>query len=385
MEVVPHGPPSGGTGERLTSTIRMEMPNPVCHQLARDSTTALEALLFIMDDSTRITPSDAASDTAHGQRTVVLTGAAGFVGQHLIRHLVAAGYHVRAVTRHPDTMPAGKDAGAAITVMRHPGFGAAADWTPILSGADAVIHSAGIAHIPLDANHESRQRLRRVNVAGVRELARAAAACGVRQLVFLSSIKAAGEWSSPGQPLRENDPSRPEDCYGFAKRSAERHLARLAQRHPQLRITSLRPPLIYGHGVKANFATLLKLASSGLPLPLGSIRNERSFLYVGNLADAIVTILASPAKAGGLFHLSDGKPVSTPALIRAIAAAAGKPARLLPVPAALLGSAARLAGREGMWQRLAGSLAVSHEAFCQHFDWQPPYTMEQGLAETLKP
>lgn len=343
-----------------------------------------------MDDSTRIATVHAAPTAAPKQQTIVLTGAAGFVGLHLIRHLLAAGHRVRAVTRQPEELAALQPAGAmmppaspALTIHRHPGFGPTADWRPILVGADAIIHSAGIAHIPLDAKRTSQQRLRQVNVAGVRTLARAAAACGLQQLVFLSSIKAAGEWSAPGMPLRESDTPRPEDCYGLAKLAAERHLARLARQHPQLRITSLRPPLIYGPGVKANFAALLKLAQSGLPLPLASLANERSFLYVGNLADAITTLLASPDKAGGLFHLSDGPPVSTPALIRNIASAAGKPARLVPVPPAWLSGTARLVGREGLWQRLAGSLAISNEAFCQRFDWQPPYTMQQGLADTL--
>ncbi|MDO5103179.1 MAG: NAD-dependent epimerase/dehydratase family protein [Lautropia sp.] len=377
-----------------------------------------------MDDSTRIATVHAVPTAAAEQQTIVLTGAAGFIGLHLIRHLLAAGHAVRAITRQPEALAAAQaawtitppsealalPAGAmaqpadatmqaatghlakspahagspALTIHRHPGFGPTADWHPILAGADAVIHSAGIAHIPLDATRTSQQRLREVNVAGVRELARAAAHCGLKQLVFLSSVKATGEWSTPGMPLREGDTPRPEDCYGLAKLAAEHHLARLARQHPSLRITSLRPPLIYGPGVKANFAALLTLAQSGLPLPLARLANERSFLYVGNLADAITTVLASPDQAGGLFHLSDGPPISTPELIRAIASAAGKPARLLPVPPPWLAKAARLAGRESIWQRLAGSLAVSNDAFCQRFDWRPPYTMQQGLAETLK-
>ena len=221
-----------------------------------------------------------------------------------------------------------------------------------------------------------QRQLWRVNVRAPHRLARDAARAGVAQFIFLSSIKAAGEWSAPGHPLREDDPPRPEDCYGFAKLAAERHLQRL--KHGPV-ITILRPPLVYGPGVKANFAALQKLATSGLPLPLGSVDNQRSFLAIDNLCSAIMAILENPGRAAGLFHLSDGPALSTPALIRAMAQAAGKPARLLPVPPALLAGLARLAGKSGIWQRLAGSLAVDNQRFCQQLGWKPPVDAPTAL------
>lgn len=314
------------------------------------------------------------------QPEVAVTGASGFVGRHLITRLQQAGYRVRAITRNPQQL-ASRSPG--VQALAHPGFGPQANWQPLLADCSALIHCAGMAHVPLGASRASLQALRRVNVAGVRELARAAAYCGVRRMVFLSSIKAAGEWSAPDQPLQESDPPRPEDCYGLAKLAAEHHLERIARQMPALQVTILRLPLVYGHGVKANFAALLRLARSGLPLPLGGIDNQRSLLYVGNLADAILTVLNRPARTGGLFHLSDGEAVATPALVRSIARAAGRPARLLPVPAGILQPLARLAGKAGVWQRLAGSLAVDNSRFCRDFDWQPPYSLQDGLAEML--
>ncbi|MDO4637969.1 MAG: NAD-dependent epimerase/dehydratase family protein [Lautropia sp.] len=320
---------------------------------------------------------------------VVITGAAGFIGQHLVRQLLQAGAHVRAITRQPAQflLPtrSGPPPAAAeqrrLDILPHPGNGTAAAWLPLLADARAIIHCAGIAHLPLGADRARQRQLRRVNVEEPRRIAQAAAQAQVKQLIFLSSIKAAGEWSRPGHPLRENDPPRPEDCYGWAKRAAERHLQRQQrQADNPLSITILRLPLVYGPGVKANFAALQKLAASGLPLPLGSIDNQRSFLAIDNLCSAIQTILARPEQASGLFHLSDGPALSTPELIRALASAAGKPARLLRCPPALLGSLARLVGQAGAWQRLSGSLAVDNQLFCRQFDWRPALDCSEALA-----
>ena len=353
-------------------------------------------------ENCNVCPSDTAPSTS---APIVVTGAGGFIGQHLVRQLLEAGYSVRAVTRNPaafrvsPSSPKGSEARSSkagttptgtghdgstedwirsqrLQVLAHPGVGPDADWQPVLAGARAVIHGAGIAHVPLDANRDSQRQLWRVNVRAPHRLARDAARAGVAQFIFLSSIKAAGEWSVPGHALREDDPPRPEDCYGFAKLVAERHLQRL--KHGPV-ITILRPPLVYGPGVKANFAALQKLATSGLPLPLGSVDNQRSFLAIDNLCSAIMAILENPGRAAGLFHLSDGPALSTPALIRAMAQAAGKPARLLPVPPALLAGLARLAGKSGIWQRLAGSLAVDNQRFCQQLGWKPPVDASTAL------
>lgn len=344
------------------------------------------------------------------RNTVVVTGASGFIGRALIPVLLAAGYDVRAITRDPaqfmlhtgklsaqahkaiqaaqqtsEQLPPGR-----LTTLVHPGFDFESDWDPILEGAQSIVHCAGIAHMPLGKDRSALRRLWQVNVRGTQQLARAAARMGITDFVFLSSIKAAGERSEAGCPLRASDTPRPEDGYGYAKLSAERHLDRLSYLWKRNgiqgpRITTLRPPLVYGPGVKANFAALLKLAASGLPLPLGAIHNERSFVSVHNLCSAILRILLAPSEdqrpGNAIYHISDGAPVSTPELIRAIAQAAGKPARLIPISPGLLGSIARAARKESIWQRLAGSLAVDSTPFCQQFNWQPPLTMSDALSE----
>ncbi len=306
-------------------------------------------------------------------RLIVVTGAGGFIGRHLVAALAAEGHRCRAVTRQVDSIgwPEG------VERVGHPGLGPGTDWAPLLEGADAVVHAAGLAHLPV-ASGPMRRHLRAVNVLATDRLARAAAEAGVRDFIFLSSIKAVAERSAE-TPLDERVPPRPEDCYGVAKYAAERRLARVARQQPAMRIVVLRPTLVYGRGVGANFAALVRSVARGRPLPLAALRNQRSLLYVGNLVDAIVRCLARPAVPGGVYHLCDDQTVSTPDLIRAIGQAIGRPARLFPVPAGWLAAGARLAGRERQWARLSGSLVVSNQRFKEAFGWTPRWTMAQGL------
>lgn len=309
---------------------------------------------------------------------VVVTGAGGFIGGHLVRALIEAGFHVRAVTRSaPVTSPA-----PGVDAVPHPGTGPDADWAPLLAGADAVVHLAGLAHLALD-NRQMRQRLRRINVLSTQRLGQAASQAGVSTFIFMSSIKAVSDHSGDAA-LTEASPCRPEDCYGLAKRAAERRLERIAGTTPGMRLLILRPPLVYGPGVGANFAALARLVRRGMPLPLGSVRNRRSLIYVGNLASAVVCCLQRQDVPGGTFHLSDEPAVSTPDLVRAIARAQDGPARLLNIPPRSLSFAANALGRQAQWARLAGSLEVSNRHFCRSFDWQSPFTLEQGLRATLQ-
>jgi nucleoside-diphosphate-sugar epimerase len=224
--------------------------------------------------------------------------------------------------------------------------------------------------------------VRQINVLATQRLASAAAKAGIRDFIFMSSIKAVAERSGPA-PLTEAANPAPEDCYGLAKLAAERRLQRVHRNEPAMRVVVLRPPLVYGPGVGANFGALLRLVARGLPLPLASIRNRRSLLYVGNLVAAVLRCLQRGDVPSGTFHLSDGASVSTPDLVRAIARAQGKSARLFPVPVRLLAIGARAVGRRVHAARLLGSLEVSNEQFCRSFDWQPPYTLAQGLQATV--
>jgi nucleoside-diphosphate-sugar epimerase len=324
---------------------------------------------------------DLAAPGATAAPLVVVTGASGFIGRHLVRTLHGSGFRVRAVTRQAHRQAA--QTVADIGEVPHPGVAADADWAPLLAGADAVVHLAGLAHLPLDTR-EMRHRLRNVNVLATQRLGKAAADAGIATFIFMSSIKAVSDHSTD-TVLTETSVPRPEDCYGVAKRATERRLERIAAAAPGMRLLILRPPLVYGPGVGANFAALARLVGRGLPLPLGAVHNRRSLIYVGNLAAAVVRCLQRPQVGAGTFHLSDGAAVSTPDLIRAIAKAQGSPARLTGVPLRLLALAARVLRRQAQFERVAGSLEVSNRHFCRSFDWQPPYSMEEGLRETLRP
>jgi nucleoside-diphosphate-sugar epimerase len=246
-----------------------------------------------------------------------VTGASGFIGSHLCPALVAAGHELRAGAQ----------------------------------GSDAVVHLANIAHVSANP-----RELHRVNVEGTLARAQAAAAAGARRFVYLSSAKAA----------------EPADAYGHAKRIAEQGLIATAGLEPVI----LRPPLVYGPRVKANFLALLRAIDRGWPLPLASVRNRRSLVFVGNLCDAILRCLAD-APSGRIYAVSDGAPVSTPELCRALAGALGRHARLLPCPPALL----RLLPGAA---RLAESLEVDDRALREELHWRPPFTFEQGLRHTAE-
>ncbi len=311
-------------------------------------------------------------------RRVVVTGAGGFIGRHLVPALADAGYRVRAVSRAGPFV----EGEGPVERLPHPGTHRGADWRPIVAGARAVVHLAGLAHAPV-ADRATRRRLREINVVSSTELAAAAAAAGVRDFVFMSSIKAVADRSTV--PLAEGHPSAPEDCYGLAKLLAERRLWRVQAAAPGMRLIVLRPPLVYGPGVGANFAALARLATSGLPLPLAAVRNRRSLIYVGNLVAAVLRCLARGDVPSGTFHVCDAEPVATPELVRAIATASGTRPRLFAVPPALLAGAARVIGRSAQAERLLGSLELDGARFRAAFDWQPPFTLAQGLAATGMP
>lgn len=274
---------------------------------------------------------------------VLVTGANGFIGRALGAALAARGVAWRGATRE--------------TVGD---IGPQTDWREALEGCDSIVHLANLAH----ARGVSETRLHAVNVEGSRRLAAQAAQAGVRRLVYLSSVKAA----------------EPDDAYGEAKRAAERALGAISG----LEIVVLRPPLVYGPGVKANFLALLRAVEREWPLPLASVRNRRSLLFVGNLADVVMRCLEAPEAAGKTFCVSDGKPVSTPELVRALAGALGRRARLFPFPPRLLELFGALAGRGDSVRRLTRSFAVDDAPIRGKLGWRPPFAFDEGIRLTTE-
>ncbi len=310
-------------------------------------------------------------------RRILVTGAGGFVGGALCRVLTAAGYHVVAGLRRD----AGLEGAAECRALGDLGGDGALD--AALEGIDAVVHLAGRAHVVTDRAADPMQAYRRTNVDGTRRLAEAAIAAGVGRLVFLSSVKVNGE-ATHGTPFSETDPPAPEDAYGVSKWQAEQALARLSG-EGGLETVVLRAPLVYGPGVRANFLSLMKLCDSPLPLPLGGLTdNRRSLVYLGNLTDALRIALVRPEAAGRTYLVGDGEDVSTAGLARHIRDALGRPARLLPIPAAALRAVLTVAGRGAAAHRLTGSLAIDSGRIRRELGWSPPYSLDQGLQATVR-
>jgi UDP-glucose 4-epimerase len=261
-----------------------------------------------------------------------------------------------------------------------PDMDAQTDWHAALAACSAVVHLAARVHLMRDTAQDSLALYRATNTEATLNLARQAAQAGVRRFVFVSSIKVNGEGRDT--PYRETDAAAPEDAYAISKWEAEQGLQRIAQ-ETGLEIVILRPPLVYGPGVKANFLRLMRMVQRGWPLPLGAIRNRRSLLYLGNFVDAIRLCVEHPAAAGQTFLLDDGQPVSTPQLVRAVARAMGRPARLLAVPVGVLERAGALLGRRKTVARLTGSHCVDSSAIRLRLGWKPPFSMEAGLAATV--
>jgi nucleoside-diphosphate-sugar epimerase len=302
---------------------------------------------------------------------ILVTGASGFIGAALCRELLARGHAVRAAIRHPGALPLPPELQGIVV----PDLAAEFDRRALLAGVDAVVHAAAIAH-----RHAGEAEIERVNFDATARLAEAAAGL-VRRFVFLSSVKVHGE-DSGGRALSETDETRPEDAYARTKLKAERFLSDLAARSA-MEIVLLRPPLVYGPGVRANFLRLLRWIDSGLPLPFGSVRNRRSLIYLGNLVDAIARCAEHP-QARGAFLVSDEGAVSTPDLVSRIARSLGRPARLLPVPAGVLRAIGAIAGRRDEMRRLTGDLAIDCSRAQRLLGWTPPFTLDRGLADTAR-
>jgi nucleoside-diphosphate-sugar epimerase len=308
------------------------------------------------------------------QQRVLLTGATGFVGSALQQLLLADGqYDLTIAVRSALNTP------SAVRTVQVADLTAETDWADALQGVDLVIHAAARAHIMRDEVADPLAEYRKVNVDGTLSLARQAAAAGVKRFVFVSSIKVNGERTALNQPFFADDQPAPEDAYGLSKLEAEQGLWEIAK-ETDLEVVIIRPPLVYGPNVKGNFASMNMLVAKGLPLPLGAIHNKRSLVALDNLIDLIVTCLAHPAAANQVFLAGDGEDLSTSDLLRGVAQAMGKPARLLPIPAGLLQLGATMLGKKAMAQRLLGSLQVDISKNRELLGWQPLLTVAQGLA-----
>jgi len=306
--------------------------------------------------------------------TVLVTGANGFIGWALCGVLAASGRRVRKAVRMP--VPGLPDAVVVGDI------GPDTDWRTALEGVSGVVHLAARTHVLRETATDPLAAYRKINVSGTERLARSAAAGGIRRLVIVSSVKVSGERTEE-RPFTEDGAPRPEDAYGVSKWEAEQALSRIAA-ETGLEVVALRPPLVYGPGVKGNFLRLMNLVARGVPLPLGAVDNRRSLIYTGNLAGAIVKALDAPQAAGRTYLVSDGEDVSTPDLVRGLARALGVKPRLLSLPLSALDLGARLAGRRAEVARLTRSLQVDSSRIQRELGWRPPFTLAQGLELTAK-
>lgn len=323
---------------------------------------------------------------------ILLTGATGFVGYHLCNSLLSEGHTVYGTIRNEkdfpklpsDVQPLLID---SITTSLPEAY---------LNNVDAIIYLAARVHQMNDTSSDAINIYRQINTEATINLAKQAAKNGVRRFVYLSSIKVHGEKQESSSPYTEQNIPNPIDPYAKSKWEAEQLLTQLAEQ-TSLEVVILRPPLIYGTNVKGNFLKLIKLVKQGIPLPLRQVNNARSFVYVGNLVDAIITCLTHPKAKNQTFLISDGQDLSTPELIRKIAYYLDCPCNLLPVPPSLLRVAGslgdvgeKLLGRSlplnsPTIDRLLGSLVVDSSKIRNTLNWQPPFTMDEGLQQTLRP
>lgn len=313
---------------------------------------------------------------AHRPGRVLVTGATGFVGECLHSELLRRGYRVRAAVRQES--PALRQAGREQVVVGP--IDDATDWQAALSGVQCVVHLAARVHVMRETAGDPRAAFRQVNVAGTERLARQAAAAGVRRMVYISSIKVNGERTGI-RPFTEADVPQPEGPYAQSKLEAEQALQRIAAA-TGLETVILRPPLVYGPKVKGNLRTLLRAVQLGLPLPLGRCENRRSLLGLTNFVDLIALCVGHPAAADQVFVAADDEDLSTPELIRRLAGLLHRPARLLPIPASWLRTAARLLGRQSVYERLCGSLRVDASKARSVLGWRPVCTVDAELART---
>ena len=289
--------------------------------------------------------------------SLLITGGTGFIGRALILALGDQSFHL--ATRAD-----------------------ASEWAPALVGVTTVVHLAARVHVMRDTAADPLTAFRSVNVDGTLNLARQASNCGVKRFVYISSVKVNGENTVAGLAFTEADPPDPQDAYGQSKYEAEQGLRQIAA-DTGMEVVIIRPPLVYGPGVKANFAALMRAVKNSLPLPLGAIHNQRSLVALDNLVDFIVTCITHPKAANQTFLISDGQDLSTTELVRGMAHAAGVSAHLLPVPVWALEFAGRLFGKADALQRLTGNLQIDSSKARNLLGWKPKISVQEGLRRAI--
>lgn len=309
--------------------------------------------------------------------TIAVTGATGFVGSALFHTLKANNqYVVKGLCR---TLPDPHSTAGLFAL----GSLETADFSQVLAGVDVVIHTAARAHIMADEADDPLAEYRRVNVDGSLNLARQAAQADVKRLVFVSSIKVNGESTELDKPFLTEQPPAPEDAYGLSKLEAETALQKLCT-EAGMELVIVRPVLVYGPGVKANFLSMMEWVNRGIPLPLGSVHNKRSLVALGNLTDLLIICAKHPAATGEVFFASDNNDLSTTEILRAIGVALSKPACLLPIPMGLLNLMLGFVGKKAIARRLSSSLQVDIEKNQRLLNWQPPLTTAQAMQKTAQ-
>ncbi len=313
--------------------------------------------------------------------TLAVTGSTGFVGKAVVCEIASRVLNVRAAARTVNHASAPSHNNITNTAVGD--LNSRTDWSAVLNGVDCVIHCAARTHVMHETAGDALAAYRAVNIDGSRRLAEQAAAAGVRRLVFLSSIKVNGEQTTLGTPFFFSDTPAPQDAYGISKWEAEQALWDISAK-TGLEVVVVRPPLVYGPGVKGNLACLLKLVRLGLPLPLGSLRTKRSLIGLNNLVNLLICCVDHPGAAGQTFLVSDGEDLSTPDLIRHMAAAMNRSPRLFPVPVSLLRLAGGALGKRPEIDRLVGSLQIDSSHTRQVLSWTPPVSVQEGFRRMVQ-
>lgn len=309
---------------------------------------------------------------------LLVTGVTGFVGSSLLQSLLVDGHHVPTAAVRSGSCQFDEVQSVAVGDLL-----ADADWSQALLGIDVVIHLAARAHIMKDMASNPLAAFRTTNTDGTLSLANQAALAGVRRFIYISSIKVNGEQSAAEMPFTADEIQRPADPYGVSKYEAEQGLRELAS-ETGMEVVIIRPPLVYGPGVKANFLSMIRWLDKGIPLPLGLIRNKRSLVSLDNLVDLITICIDHPAAANQSFLVSDDDDLSTADLLQRLGSELGKPARLLPIPPSMLASSLALLGKGAIGQRLCGSLQVDISKTKDLLGWAPPLSVDEALHKTVQ-